>query len=216
MNSFLQDNESRLVRVNKKRIKDRDIDELIGMCRGILADGVVNQSEAEFLQKWLHDNRHILHQWPANVLVARLDECLKDGFLDKDEQKELFELLSQATGEKIKIAREKMSFAPFDQPLPEIEFDGRYFCFTGKFAFGKRSDCVREVESLGGYVVDKVDPCVDYLVVGFFGSPAWAHSTFGRKIEQALRCKREAGKPFVVPEDHWADELARVVGEILV
>lgn len=106
-----------------------------------------------------------------NMLVARLNDFLKDGLLDVNEQKELFDLLSQVSGQRFQKIKEQMSAAPFDQPPPEIEFDGRYFCFTCKFAFGTRKDCVREVESLGGYVVDKVDPFIDYLVVGFFGSP---------------------------------------------
>jgi hypothetical protein len=40
-------------RFNSKRVSDRNIDELIGLARGILADGKVDQQEAEYLQKWL-------------------------------------------------------------------------------------------------------------------------------------------------------------------
>ena len=34
-------------------IDDRQIDTLIGLGKGIIADGKVNQLEAEFLQNWL-------------------------------------------------------------------------------------------------------------------------------------------------------------------
>ena len=39
--------------VGQDRITSRQVDELVGLARGIAADGMVNQSEVEFLQKWL-------------------------------------------------------------------------------------------------------------------------------------------------------------------
>ena len=36
-------------RYNAARLSDRAIDELIGLSRGVIADGVVTQEEAEFL-----------------------------------------------------------------------------------------------------------------------------------------------------------------------
>jgi hypothetical protein len=49
-----------LNRVGGERISARQFDELIGLARGIGADGMLNQSEVEFLQKWLNgfDNRN--------------------------------------------------------------------------------------------------------------------------------------------------------------
>jgi hypothetical protein len=40
-----------LNRVGGERISARQIYELIGLARGIAADGMLNQSEVEFLQK---------------------------------------------------------------------------------------------------------------------------------------------------------------------
>ncbi|MDB0064578.1 hypothetical protein N9F47_05315 [Gammaproteobacteria bacterium] len=42
---------------NRKHIDDRQIDTLIGISKGLLADGKVDQSEAEFLQTWLIQSR---------------------------------------------------------------------------------------------------------------------------------------------------------------
>jgi len=36
-------------RFNRKNIQDRQIDTLIGLCKGITADGNVNQQKAEFI-----------------------------------------------------------------------------------------------------------------------------------------------------------------------
>jgi hypothetical protein len=44
---------------NHSRLNDRKVDELIGLCKGLIADGVVNQAEAEFIQSWLRNNKEV-------------------------------------------------------------------------------------------------------------------------------------------------------------
>lgn len=39
-----------------QRLKDSRFDELIGLCRGILADGVIVSEEARYLRDWLERN----------------------------------------------------------------------------------------------------------------------------------------------------------------
>ena len=51
--------------VGNVRISSRQIDELIGIARGLTADGKINQTEIEFLQKWLAANSVISDQ-PVN------------------------------------------------------------------------------------------------------------------------------------------------------
>lgn len=41
------------VNFNRKNIDDRQIDTLIGLSKGLAADGKLVQSEAEFLHTWL-------------------------------------------------------------------------------------------------------------------------------------------------------------------
>ena len=50
-----------------KPMADRQIDQLIGLAQGILADGIVNQAEAEMLQGWLRAN-----QRTENPYISRL------------------------------------------------------------------------------------------------------------------------------------------------
>ena len=45
-------NTALLNRLGADRISSRQIDELIGIARGIAADGPLNQTEVEFLHKW--------------------------------------------------------------------------------------------------------------------------------------------------------------------
>lgn len=44
---------------NQQSIEDRGISELIGIARGLVADGVVNKQEADFLVQWLIENSHL-------------------------------------------------------------------------------------------------------------------------------------------------------------
>ena len=64
------------------RIQDRLIDELIGICRGVIADDEVDEREAIFIGQWIEQHRDVADRWPVNVLYARLKEMLKDGVLN--------------------------------------------------------------------------------------------------------------------------------------
>ena len=190
---------------NAQRIADRDTDELLGMCHGLLADGVVNQLEAEYLRNWMAAREEVRSQWPGNLIHARLYEYLEDGVLDSDEKEELFEFMAQLTGHTDTPLPATTSTAlPFDSPMPELTIDRTTFCLTGRFAFGSRKDCERLITSLGGLIHPrplKKTECV--LVVGFLGSTDWIHSSYGRKIEQAVSFRTEGRPIAIVSEDHW-------------
>jgi hypothetical protein len=46
------------------------------------------------------------------------------------------------------------------------------------------------------------------LVVGCLGNSDWAHTSFGRKIEAAVRLRRDGIPIAIVDERHWASQLA--------
>ena len=199
---------SRFIRARQNA--DRSIDELIGVCKGITADGRVNQEEAEYLCEWLQENRHVRDRWPADILRARVSEYLEDGFLDEDEKQELFDLLRQTAAKVESIVPANHSTQlPFDSPLPEILFRGRRFCLTGKFNTGTRAECERFVESQGGVPIESPVQTGCIVVVGFLGSRDWIHSTHGRKIEKAVEFRTYGCPVSIVPEYHWYDELCR-------
>ena len=58
---------------------------------------------------------------------------------------------------------------PLDQPPPAFIWQGSVFVFTGKFAFGTRRDCEREVIRLGALCEPTVTRRTTYLVSGTFG-----------------------------------------------
>ncbi len=81
-----------LNRLSGPRIQSRQIDELIGLARGVAADDNLNQAEAEFLQKWLAANTDISDQPVVRMLYQRINEVLADGRLDNDEARVAFPL----------------------------------------------------------------------------------------------------------------------------
>jgi hypothetical protein len=194
---------------NSRRIQDRLIDELIGISRGVIADGVVAESEAIFIGRWIETHREVANRWPVNVLYARITELLKDGKLAVDEQHELLRTLREITGGGMSyVAPNRPTSLPLTHPEPVITFDGSVFALTGKFVFGTSAECHDVILDLGGSVIDAPNSETDYLVIGELVSPEWAHSTFGRSIEKAVELQRQGCRLAIVSEQHWVDQLS--------
>jgi hypothetical protein len=195
---------------NAGRVQDRLIDELIGISRGVIADGVVDEQEAIFIGQWIENHREIAEKWPVNVLYARLTEMLKDGILSEDEQEELLETLRDLTGESSLFQEPNRSTTlPVDKPAPDIEFEGKTFCLTGKFVFGTTLDCEETIAEMGGEVVPMPGRETDYLVIGELCSPDWVHTTFGRSIEKGVELKEQGHPLTILTEEHWVNNLTR-------
>ncbi|QQO21923.1 BRCT domain-containing protein [Bradyrhizobium diazoefficiens] len=195
-------------RVGGDRIGSRQIDELIGLARGLVADNQINQAEVEFLQKWLAANLHISDQPLVRVLYKRIDEMLVDGVIDDDEKAELLETLNRFSNREIGGLGEilRATSLPLDNPEPSLTFVGRRYCFTGTFNFGCRKECEQAVEKLGAEV-GSLTQKTNVLVIGIYATESWKHSSFGNKIIKASEW-RDSGLPInIVSEVHWKNFL---------
>ncbi|MGY3591488.1 NAD-dependent DNA ligase [Bradyrhizobium sp. USDA 4341] len=196
-------------RVGGDRIGTRQIDELIGIARGLVADNQINQAEVEFLQKWLAANLHISGQPVVRVLYKRIDEMLSDNVLDDNEKVELLDTLNQFSNREIDGLGEilKSTSLPLNDPAPPLTFAGQRYCFTGTFNFGCRKECERAVEDLGAEV-GSLTQKTNVLVVGLYATESWKHSSFGNKIMKASEW-RDNGLPIcIVSEVHWKSQLS--------
>lgn len=190
------------------RIQDRLVDELIGICRGVIADGIVDEQEAIFIGQWIEAHRDIADRWPVNILYARLTEMLKDGVLSANEQVDLLETLREITGETgVFVEADRSTTLPLDRPEPAVTFEGKTFCLTGRFAFGSNLECEETIVELGGSVDSTLGKDTDYLVIGELCSPDWAHTTFGRMIERAVNLREQGQAIAIVSEEHWVNSL---------
>jgi len=191
-------------RVGGDRIGSRQIDELIGIARGLVADNQINQAEVEFLQKWLAANLHINDQPVVRVLYKRIGEMLSDCVIDDDEKTELLDTLNAFSNRQIDGLGEilKATSLPLNDPEPPLTFAGQRYCFTGTFNFGCRKDCESAVEGLGAEV-GSLTQKTNVLVIGIYATDSWKHSSFGNKIMKACEW-RDKGVPIsIVSEPHW-------------
>lgn len=194
---------------NRARRADRDVSELLGLAKGVLADGTVVEAEAHFIRDWIASHHDAAAEWPVNAVAARLDRIYADGRVDEIERRDLAELLAQVVGGRAGMlaGHDTATDLPIDQPPPVLVWPGSVFVFTGKFVFAPREECQRQVVRLGGYCEPTITKRTNYLVLGTFGSRDWVHTSFGRKIEKAVAYRQAGQQLAIVNEDHWAAAL---------
>lgn len=192
------------VKFNRARRAERDLCELLGLARGLLAAGVVTADEATLLHEWVARHEDALDHWAVRTVHNRLTAHFEDGVIDEEERADLKLLLDSLVGGELSAVcdADAAPTLPLDQPPPTIEWSGRIYVFTGKFAWGTRRDCEREVVNRGG----TCDPTA-FLVIGTFGSRDCVHTAFGRKIDKAVSYRQAGASLRIVAEDHWANSL---------
>jgi len=191
---------------NRKNIEDRQMDTLIGISKGINANGIVDLDEAKFLQTWLAQNTESQNPIILN-LFQKVSSMLEDDSLDKEEAAELFSILRKITGEDSELGEvAKSTNLPVCNPKPKISFVGNTFLFTGTCVYGTRKQCQQAIESLNGINAKSVTKNLDYLVLGTYVSDSWIHENYGRKIEKAMEYKAQNLPISIVTEEHWLKE----------
>ncbi len=193
----------------QQRLLERGIDEFIGICKGIIFDGIVCQSEAVNLLAWLDNNKAIAYQWPANDVYQKLSLMLGSGNLSADDEATLLDMLVKITGSPAVMldGDNPSSLLPLCDPAPAICFADRLFILTGNFKIGPRKLLAQEIEARGGKVLSDMRLDTDYLVIGDIGSKAWMHSTHGRKIEKAIELREKGSGIAIISEQHLMDSI---------
>jgi NAD-dependent DNA ligase len=191
---------------NAARLADRTVDELLGICKGLICDGVISEDEARFLVQWVDKQRAEISVWPINVLAERIASIMQDHEIDEQERRDLFGLLSEisAGGSPQDVVRNLSTTLPLTKPVPDVIFEKRSFSFTGKFFFGTRNVCQNAVMKRGGSIHDNPINGTDYLVIGTLGSTDWIHSAHGRKIEKAVELSTKGVPLALICEEHWS------------
>jgi len=196
--------------VSRKTIDAKAMQVLMGICAGITADGVVNDTEVHFLSTWLTEHDQVAAAWPGDVIADRVRSILSDGLISEDERTDLLAVLTSICGSAFTAtgtAAPEIISIPYDE-TPTVNFKNRLFCFTGKFAYGTRSACERATFSLGGRFVDRLTRDVDYLIIGTTIEKSWINTTYGRKIEAAIAQRKEFGDLKIISEHQWTNAMA--------
>jgi hypothetical protein len=69
------------------------------------------------------------------------------------------------------------------------------------------------VKELEGIPYKSVVMKLDYLVIGAQSSPAWAYSTYGRKIERAIELRDRGIDIIILHEDDFISQAERHLPE---
>jgi len=162
------------------------IQELQGIASIMIYDGKIDDSEIEFLERWVLANNDYLHEFPLSDLKELFYNITTDGIVDSDERKTLLAFL------------ESIADAPEGNPVVEnifhndskITFSNKNFLFTGELEFGSRDLAQSKVNDLGGVCQPRITLTTDYLIVGSLGSEFYKYGRYGSKIEFAIKNNR--------------------------
>lgn len=197
----------RLFRAAFENNVSKAIDQLSGICSGILADGVINDAEAQFFADWVRKTAPLEPVWPFTEILARVERIFADGRCDDDEKEELRGIMEAICGHTTDAKAEETysTQLPFDEPLPApIVFQEQQFVITGRFAYGTRRKVFEAIESRGGLPTDSAPTrTTRYLVIGVFASRDWYNTNYGRKIERAVELRASGSGLAIVGEEHW-------------
>ena len=191
-----------------QRINEKQTHEVIGLARGLLADGHLNDAEIQFLQRYLAAS-DAAHENPLiSKLILRIDEVLADGVVTEEERSDLTSVMTALTANDFELGEVlKSTSLPLCDPAPQLNFSGARMCFTGTFTFGKRTECETAVAALGA-VCGSLTKKTGYLVIGEYATESWKFSSFGNKIMQAVEWRDEGVPIRIVSEQHWRKHLA--------
>lgn len=192
--------------VNAPRRTVRDICEMFGVVKGLIADGALNEKEAVALADWVNAHKDVMRTGPGRVLADRLQRIFADGRVEEMERRDLYDLLEDLAGGVAGIIDEMTasSAIPLDDPPPTLEVTDRVFCFSGRFAHGTRTEVEQAVTRLGGWCEPQVTLATDFLVIGTFASRDWRTSPMGAKIFKAMEYRDKHGRPRIIGENYWS------------
>jgi NAD-dependent DNA ligase len=197
----------RLFKANLENNISKAIDQLSGICAGILADGEVCDAEATFFAQWVRKYAPYEPVWPFTEILQRVERIFTDGEIDDDERAELKVVMEALCG-YTETAKPEETYAmalPLDSPQPDpVSFSNRSFVVTGRFAYGTRAKVVDAVSALGGVASDGFPNREShYLVIGTFASRDWYATNYGRKIEKAVELRASGTGIAIISEEHW-------------
>ncbi len=193
-----------------QRRVERGLAEMVGMVRGVIADGVVSSDEAEQLSHWTREHPEIATRYPANILARRLERIFRDGRVDRPERERLAALLAQFSENLAGLSGgfRLATDLPITRPEPDVVFEGQTFVFAGQMAYGPDHACEREVQERGGSCERVVNRRTDYVVIGALAASDWSQSAFGGLVDEVVQYRSRGVPIAVITEAHWASSLS--------
>ncbi|MCF8382108.1 MAG: BRCT domain-containing protein [Chlorobium sp.] len=182
---------------------------LLGICKGISSDRILNDTEIEYLAEFLDRNTFLRNSWPGSELFSKLKAVLQDGVITENERTILKNAINSLFGDSIAqgITEGLSTRFPVDSDA-EIIFSERTFCLTGTFLHGERKECEALISKRGGIPMKSVTKKLNYLVIGALSSRDWKFSNYGLKIQNAVLNRDQKGCIVkIINEEMWLSAL---------
>jgi len=183
---------------------------MLGLIAGVTADGHLHDLEIQFLRTWLAENRQAGEHWLGNRIADQIDAVLADTHISDDERRALMQTLQDAAGVQFAetgcVTPDSITF-PADDCT--VQLSGATVCLTGKFHYGSRTECELASVTAGAACHDSVTKKLTYLVIGSAGATtSWKQSTYGNKIDAAMKLKEKGHRLYIVAEEVWRAGIA--------
>lgn len=189
-----------------------ELQQLQGICHGLVADGELTDKEIFELDKWLDNNEHLSSYYPYDEIRTLVLTIVSDKKIDEAERTMLLAYLNQfakvQTPSVKRIIDDKTDGVKINAictSQPDVDFDGKNFCITGILSRCPRKDMEAKITALGGKCSSHVSAKTDYLIVGVDGNVAWAYSCYGRKVENALAMRKQGHLIQIIHEYDFCD-----------
>lgn len=186
------------------------IQRLIGILKGISIDNEINYDELRYLKDWLDDNEYLKNTYPYDEIYNLTLNVILDKKITEEEHKAVLDFCKNVSGDLTENSNEnliqslKMGFYQID---PEIFIQEKTFCITGVSQTYKRREIAEKIEMYGGFVVNTVSSKLNYLIVCDEKNSCWAFTCYGKKIEQAMKQRKQGSNLVIVHEFDLYDAL---------
>lgn len=193
----------------QKRANNRAVELLLGIVSGIVSDQQLHDMEIQFLKNWLSDHPGAANVWPGNVIAQTVRETLDDGVITDAERNHLLKVLQEMAVTDFATTGSASSEV-LQLPIKDdvtVDVREQSVCHTGEFLFGTRNKCEQLTNLAGGFSVGTITRKVAYLIVGTNVSQDWVHTSYGRKIEQAVELQANGHPIQIISERRWLEVL---------
>ncbi|MFV5433733.1 BRCT domain-containing protein [Acinetobacter towneri] len=217
--TFLENNHSEVNQILKtfKRSKyfttgTADIQRLHGVLSGLLCDGNITAGEVLALQQWLDAHKHLKEENLYEEIYSLLSTVRALNRVDPAVIEALIANISKYVDrDNYCLPKVSLTSSP-EQRNPNFyhgDFDivGTLFCLTGASNRYTKAEWKENIEAKGGLFTDSLTKKVDYLVICNKGNPSWAHMSYGRKFEQALKWQNDGDDIRILTEDDFVKVL---------
>lgn len=180
---------------------------LMGLLSGYAADARLHEAEVQHLSQWVEDWGHLKGLWPYDECETIVTWMLANKRIPEEAASILDLSRCVPVGGAPITDVPALTLAGICAIQPEIVFPERQFVFTGDSLKCDRAEMERRVFERKGQAHPRITKEIDYLVVCNAGSPHWAFSCYGRKVEKAFELRREGHKVVIVHESDFWDAL---------